>query len=115
MVDSSDWTQFKTKLQIERMTVITATTDGCNVLFELGPVLVLVAFYRSFCQKHCMHKHTQKYSYLVLTVMIALFSVAVMTRAFPNESSKQKDLVLLQNIASYMLLACGLIYVISVS
>ncbi|RVW39837.1 hypothetical protein CK203_083133 [Vitis vinifera] len=74
MVDSSDWTQFKTKLQIERMTVITATADG---------------------------------------LMIALFSVAVMTRAFPNESSKQKDLVLLQNIASYMLLACGLIYVIS--
>ncbi|RVW98919.1 hypothetical protein CK203_033802 [Vitis vinifera] len=34
-------------------------------------------------------------------------------KSFPNESSKQKDLVLLQNIASYMLLACGLIYVIS--
>ncbi|CBI34019.3 hypothetical protein VitviT2T_004093 [Vitis vinifera] len=44
--------------------------------------------------------------------MLQIF-VAVMTRAFPNESSKQKDLVLLQNIASYMLLACGLIYVIS--
>lgn len=47
--------------------------------------------------------------------MLAFFSVAVMTRAFPDETNEQKDLVLLQNISSYMLLACGLIYVISVS
>ncbi|KAH9697290.1 hypothetical protein KPL71_023551 [Citrus sinensis] len=39
--------------------------------------------------------------------------VAVMTRAFPDYSAKQKDLILLQNIASYMLLACGVVYVIS--
>ncbi|XP_022762397.1 uncharacterized protein LOC111308340 isoform X2 [Durio zibethinus] len=44
--------------------------------------------------------------------MLQIF-VAVMTRAFPDYSESQKDLVLLQNIASYMLLACGLVYVIS--
>ncbi|KAB2634865.1 hypothetical protein D8674_038063 [Pyrus ussuriensis x Pyrus communis] len=44
--------------------------------------------------------------------MLQIF-VAVMTRAFPNESSTKKGLVILQNIASYMLLACGGIYFIS--
>ncbi|XP_039018465.1 uncharacterized protein LOC120149825 isoform X2 [Hibiscus syriacus] len=38
--------------------------------------------------------------------MLQIF-VAVMTRAFPEYSSSQRDLVLLQNIASYVLLACG--------
>ncbi|KDP29988.1 hypothetical protein JCGZ_18755 [Jatropha curcas] len=44
--------------------------------------------------------------------MLQIF-VAVMTRAFPDYSSSQKDLILLQNIASYMLLACGVVYVVS--
>ena len=42
-------------------------------------------------------------------------SVAVMTRAFPDMTGERKDLVLLQEIASYLLMACGLTYVISVS
>lgn len=37
-----------------------------------------------------------------------------MTRAFPDASGQRKDLVLLQEIASYLLLACGLTNVISV-
>ncbi|XP_031284325.1 uncharacterized protein LOC116143044 [Pistacia vera] len=44
--------------------------------------------------------------------MLQIF-VAVMTRAFSDDSGSQKDLVLLQNIACYMLLACGLVYVFS--
>ncbi|XP_043712105.1 uncharacterized protein LOC122660914 [Telopea speciosissima] len=44
--------------------------------------------------------------------MLQIF-VAVMTRAFPDTSGKRKDLVLLQNIASYLLLACGVVYFIS--
>ena len=51
---------------------------------------------------------------MVSDVVVLCTSVAVMTRAFPNESSTKKGLVLLQNIASYMLLACGGIYFISV-
>ncbi|KAK8624802.1 hypothetical protein V6N13_089688 [Hibiscus sabdariffa] len=42
--------------------------------------------------------------------MLQIF-VAVMTRAFPDYSKRQRDLVLLQNIASYLLLACGIVYV----
>ncbi|KAF3435093.1 hypothetical protein FNV43_RR22180 [Rhamnella rubrinervis] len=44
--------------------------------------------------------------------MLQIF-VAVMTRAFPDYSRDQKDLILLQNIASYLLLACGVVYVFS--
>ncbi|XP_010447217.1 PREDICTED: uncharacterized protein LOC104729887 [Camelina sativa] len=44
--------------------------------------------------------------------MLQIFA-AVMTRAFPDYMAQRKDLMLLQNIASYLLLACGVIYVIS--
>lgn len=44
--------------------------------------------------------------------MLQIF-VAVMTRAFPEVNEKRKDILLLQEIASYLLLACGVIYVIS--
>ncbi|OAY84625.1 uncharacterized protein LOC109715367 [Ananas comosus] len=42
--------------------------------------------------------------------MLQIF-VAVMTRAFPD--FERRDLMLLQEIACYLLLACGFIYVIS--
>ncbi|KAJ8513989.1 hypothetical protein OPV22_004423 [Ensete ventricosum] len=44
--------------------------------------------------------------------MLQIF-VAVMTRAFPVVSGEKRYLVLLQEISSYLLLACGLTYVIS--
>ncbi|KAL1364942.1 hypothetical protein HN51_013067 [Arachis hypogaea] len=44
--------------------------------------------------------------------MLQIF-VAVMTRAFPDYFGERRDLVLFQSIASYLLLACGLIYVVS--
>lgn len=37
-----------------------------------------------------------------------------MTRAFPDESGERTEIVLLQNIACYLLLACGAVYVVSV-
>ncbi|XP_022966488.1 uncharacterized protein LOC111466127 isoform X3 [Cucurbita maxima] len=40
-------------------------------------------------------------------------SVAVMTRAFPVYSVEKRELILLQDAASYLLLACGAIYVVS--
>ncbi|CAN1332551.1 hypothetical protein LINPERPRIM_LOCUS35754 [Linum perenne] len=43
--------------------------------------------------------------------MLQIF-VAVMTRAFPSYRN-HKELVLLQDIASYMLLACGVVYIVS--
>ncbi|XP_010530657.1 PREDICTED: uncharacterized protein LOC104807182 [Tarenaya hassleriana] len=44
--------------------------------------------------------------------MLQIF-VAVMTRAFPDYMAQKKDLLVLQNIASYMLLSCGFVYVVS--
>ncbi|KAI8025082.1 Uncharacterized protein LOK49_LG02G01269 [Camellia lanceoleosa] len=38
----------------------------------------------------------------------------VMTRTYPKDSGERKELILLQNIASYMLLACGAVYLISI-
>ena len=56
------------------------------------------------------NRETLEYS----KVVVALFYIAVMTSAFPDYSASQEDLILLQNIASYMLLACGVVYVIMV-
>ncbi|KAF1875165.1 hypothetical protein Lal_00007781 [Lupinus albus] len=39
--------------------------------------------------------------------------VAVMTRAFPDYFGERKELVTFQSMASYLLLACGLVYVVS--
>ncbi|KAF5953538.1 hypothetical protein HYC85_006394 [Camellia sinensis] len=50
----------------------------------------------------------------IVKVTIVTFSVAVMTRTYPEDSGERKELILLQNIASYMLLACGAVYLISV-
>ncbi|GMH17907.1 hypothetical protein Nepgr_019748 [Nepenthes gracilis] len=44
--------------------------------------------------------------------MLQIF-VAVMTRAFPDYSGEQEYLVILQNIGSYLLLACGVVFVVS--
>ncbi|XP_031391178.1 uncharacterized protein LOC116203555 [Punica granatum] len=44
--------------------------------------------------------------------MLQIF-VAVMTRAFPSSNEADKELILLQNIAAYLLLACGVVYVFS--
>lgn len=52
-------------------------------------------------------------SSLVSESWFAFCSVAVMTRAFPNYSQEQPEFVL-QNIACYMLLACGIVYVVLV-
>ncbi|KAL5162662.1 hypothetical protein HKD37_07G019734 [Glycine soja] len=38
---------------------------------------------------------------------------AVMTRAFPDYIGDRRDLFLLQSIASYLLLGCGVVYVVS--
>ncbi|KAK7839616.1 hypothetical protein CFP56_017781 [Quercus suber] len=44
--------------------------------------------------------------------MLQIF-VAVMTRAFPDYYGVQKELVLIENISSYMLMACGVVYIVS--
>ncbi|KAM7470602.1 hypothetical protein LguiA_008785 [Lonicera macranthoides] len=44
--------------------------------------------------------------------MLQIF-VAVMTRAYPETASERRELITLLNIAGYLLLACGAVYVIS--
>lgn len=44
--------------------------------------------------------------------MLQIF-VAVMTRAYPEYIRDNQDLFLLQSISSYLLLACGVVYIIS--
>ncbi|XP_068655504.1 uncharacterized protein [Aristolochia californica] len=50
--------------------------------------------------------------YWVARGMLQIF-VAVMTRAFPDFKGESRGITFLQELASYLLLACGLIYVIS--
>ncbi|KAJ1396536.1 Golgi apparatus membrane protein TVP15 [Sesbania bispinosa] len=57
-------------------------------------------------------KFWQVLEYWVGRGMLQIF-VAVMTRAFPDFSGERKQLVVLQYIACYILLTCGLVYVIS--
>ncbi|KAF5448431.1 hypothetical protein F2P56_028967 [Juglans regia] len=57
-------------------------------------------------------KFSKVLEYWVGRGMLQIF-VAVMTRAFPDYTGVQKALVLLQNISSYMLLACGVVYIVS--
>ncbi|KAK4607509.1 hypothetical protein RGQ29_001379 [Quercus rubra] len=45
--------------------------------------------------------------------MLQIF-VAVMARAFPDYYGVQMELILLENISSYMLMACGVVYLVSV-
>ncbi|XP_041011795.1 uncharacterized protein LOC121255501 isoform X2 [Juglans microcarpa x Juglans regia] len=57
-------------------------------------------------------KFSKVLEYWVGRGMLQIF-VAVMTRAFPDYTGVRKELVLLQNISSYMLLACGVVYLVS--
>ncbi|XP_061358347.1 uncharacterized protein LOC133302560 [Gastrolobium bilobum] len=57
-------------------------------------------------------KFWQVLEYLAARGMLQIF-VAVMTRAFPDYTGERKELVLLQEISSYLLLACGVVYVVS--
>ncbi|KAL3538712.1 hypothetical protein ACH5RR_002078 [Cinchona calisaya] len=53
------------------------------------------------------------YVYCICLWYFCCNSVAVMTRAFPEYSKERQELVLLQNIACYLLLSCGVVYIIS--
>lgn len=55
------------------------------------------------------------HGYSINKLQLFSYSVAVMTRAFPVYSVEQRELILLQDAASYLLLACGAVYVVSVS
>lgn len=57
-------------------------------------------------------KFSKVLEYWAARGMLQIFA-AVMTRAFPGYIGDRRDLFLLQSIASYLLLACGVVYVVS--
>lgn len=62
----------------------------------------------------CMDSPYRGHS-ICFKLQLSLCSVAVMARAFPVYSVEKRELILLQDAASYLLLACGAVYVVSVS
>nr|KYP63078.1 hypothetical protein KK1_017643 [Cajanus cajan] len=60
----------------------------------------------------CIYKIWQVLEYWFTRGMLQIF-VAVMTRAFPDYSRERKEFILLQRIACYMLLSCGVVYAVS--
>ncbi|WVZ23126.1 hypothetical protein V8G54_001670 [Vigna mungo] len=57
-------------------------------------------------------KFSKVLEYWAARGMLQIFA-AVMTRAFPDITGERRNLFLLQSIASYLLLGCGVIYVVS--
>ena len=52
---------------------------------------------------------------MLKSASLGFYSVAVMTRALAEQESGGEVMVILQQISSYMLLACGALYIITVS
>ncbi|PQP96055.1 uncharacterized protein Pyn_09664 [Prunus yedoensis var. nudiflora] len=89
--------------------------DGSDVfdgIFRCYAVLVAIVVVVAETEWAFFIKFWKVLEYWVGRGMLQVF-VAVMTRAFPDDTGTRKTLVLLQNIASYMLLACGGVYIIS--
>ncbi|KAM7280853.1 hypothetical protein ACFE04_007987 [Oxalis oulophora] len=87
-------------------------SDVFDGIFRCYAVLIAAFVVLAETEWEFIIKFSKVLEYWVARGMLQIF-VAVMTRAFPNYSSSQKDLVLLQNIASYMLMACGAVYIVS--
>ncbi|XP_077217434.1 vacuole protein [Tasmannia lanceolata] len=97
------------------LSAIRSFKDGSDIF---GGILrcyaVVLALFVAFTETEWsfIFKFWKVLEYWVGRGMLQIF-VAVMTRAYPDVSGKRKDLVLLQEISSYLLLACGLTYIIS--
>ncbi|KAJ6289311.1 hypothetical protein OIU76_025176 [Salix suchowensis] len=86
-------------------------SDVFNGIFRCYAVIVALIVVFAETEWEFMTKFWKVLEYWVGRGMLQIF-VAVMTRAFPDYSSKQKQFVVLENVASYMLLACGVVYVV---
>ncbi|KAL6515343.1 hypothetical protein OROHE_018975 [Orobanche hederae] len=76
-------------------------------MLEIGRGLIGV----QFVARNCLRAE-KVLEYWAGRGMLQIF-VAVMTRAYPEYLRNHQELFLLQSIASYLLLACGVVYVIS--
>ncbi|KAL6209455.1 hypothetical protein ACLB2K_020397 [Fragaria x ananassa] len=87
-------------------------SDIFNGIFRCYAVLIAIFVAVAETEWGFVTKFWKVLEYWVGRGMLQIF-VAVMTRAFPDYTGANEELILLQNIASYMLLACGVLYVIS--
>ncbi|KAJ6377907.1 hypothetical protein OIU78_028182 [Salix suchowensis] len=101
-------------IAVNLISAIRSFTDGSDVfngIFRCYAVIVALIVVFAETEWEFMIKFWKVLEYWVGRGMLQIF-VAVMTRAFPDYSSKQKQFVVLENVASYMLLACGVVYVV---
>ncbi|KAK7363074.1 hypothetical protein VNO77_05203 [Canavalia gladiata] len=87
-------------------------SDIFDGIFRCYAVLIAAFVVLAETEWSFVLKFWQILEYWAARGMLQIF-VAVMTRAFPNYIGDRQDLLLLQSIASYLLLACGAIYVVS--
>ncbi|KAF5185878.1 Golgi apparatus membrane protein tvp15 [Thalictrum thalictroides] len=86
-------------------------SDIFDVVFRCYAVLIAVLVVLAETEWEFILKFWKVLEYWAGRGMLQVF-VAVMTRAFPDVYDRRKDLMLLQDIASYLLLACGVTYII---
>ncbi|XP_050369303.1 uncharacterized protein LOC126787463 [Argentina anserina] len=87
-------------------------SDIFNGIFRCYAVFIAIFVVVAETEWGFITKFWKVLEYWVGRGMLQIF-VAVMTRAFPDTTGSSEEIILLQNIASYMLLACGVLYVIS--
>ncbi|KAK7319489.1 hypothetical protein RJT34_04210 [Clitoria ternatea] len=87
-------------------------SDIFDGIFRCYAVLIAAFVVLAETEWSFILRFSQVLEYWAARGMLQIF-VAVMTRAFPDYIGNRRELVLLQNIASYLLLACGLVYVVS--
>ncbi|KAL5705375.1 hypothetical protein ACHQM5_023685 [Ranunculus cassubicifolius] len=86
-------------------------SDIFDVVFRCYAILLAVFVIITETEWSFLFKHCGVLEYWAGRGMLQIF-VAVMTRAYTEVNKKRKDLLLLQEISSYLLLACGLIYIL---
>ncbi|KAI9079280.1 hypothetical protein K1719_038765 [Acacia pycnantha] len=87
-------------------------SDVFDGIFRCYAVLIAFIVVVAETEWSFITKFWQVLGYWTGRGMLQIF-VAVMTRAFPDYLGERKYLVLLQNIACFLLLACGVVYFVS--
>ncbi|KAI3445264.1 hypothetical protein Pfo_002458 [Paulownia fortunei] len=87
-------------------------SDIFDGIFRCYAVLIAVFVVVAETEWQFVMKFWKVLEYWAGRGMLQIF-VAVMTRAYPEYLRNHQELFLLQSIASYLLLACGVVYVIS--
>ncbi|KAK9988949.1 hypothetical protein SO802_029188 [Lithocarpus litseifolius] len=102
-------------IAVNVLSAVRSFKDGSDIfdgIFRCYAVLIACFVVLAETEWKFVMKFWKVLEYWAARGMLQIF-VAVMTRAFPDYSGVQKQLVLLQNISSYMLLACGVVYLVS--